>query len=169
MTFTPEAENLLKQAAAAGWKLAYCDNQWCATRIVFTTDPACNDGQRIIGASGASPLGALVAAEGKLLDSDTLPGGGAIAKIVTGFTIHMAGIGVTVDKRSIQRCAICGKKILDSSEDELVEKIDQAGVTHHVVFTPGLWLIEKDGEYETTTPTIFPPINCCIELVEAGE
>lgn len=169
MTFTPEAETLLKQAAAAGWKMAYSDNQWVAARVVLSTDPSCMDGQRIISASGASPLGSLVAAEGKLLDSDTLPGGGPIVKIVTGFTFHMAGLGVTVGKRSIQRCAICGKKLLDSAEDDLVERRDANGLTVHEAFTPGVWMIEKDGEYETTTPTTFPPINCCIELVEAGE
>lgn len=86
--------------------------------------------------------------------------------------VHLAGTPVTIGDRVIQRCLICGCKLLDS-EDPVVNVIVDEGQAKFYTWVPGGWIQVNHQSayllYQSETPEFTEqelPSNNCMGLVE---
>jgi hypothetical protein len=86
--------------------------------------------------------------------------------------IHLAGTPIIIHDRTIQRCLICGCKLLDS-EDPIVNVVVEEGEARYYTWDTGSWvcvsqqsatLVSKSA-LNVFKQTELPPNNC-LALVE---
>ena len=77
---------------------------------------------------------------------------------------HMAGVAVQIGDRVIQRCAICGEKLIDAhpSLHDFLEKTGLIDIKLATWDTGALITIKDKTQVRVNTPD-----NLCIVLVEA--
>jgi hypothetical protein len=78
---------------------------------------------------------------------------------------HIAGVHVNVDGRVIQRCALCGEKLIDSAHSLNIGFTDASG---YPVFQAGTLVRQRDdGIWEYAKPQAHSlPNDNCLPLVE---
>jgi hypothetical protein len=84
--------------------------------------------------------------------------------------VHTAGKVVCYQGRFIQRCAICGLKMIDTQGQELAPSEGQVVSVIH--WPEGQFVEEENGKFEAYEMEAWGysrgrwPENCCITLVE---
>lgn len=122
MTFTTETATLLAQIAEAGWHAGFAtETGWCISRIVVRADGGQLFNETISG-FGKTPLEALDDAEEKIEKGDVDADGRPVVKLAVVRVVHYAGIAITIAGRTIQRCSICGLKLIDVTGDGPVNR-----------------------------------------------
>lgn len=175
MTFTPETAAFLERLTSIGWIYGFAaESGWTVSRIAYHFGPL-KYGQTIVSGGGASPEAALAEAESRLTADDRDQAGNEITRMSKPpapvvIAAHFTGPGVTVNwtdtPRTIQRCAICGIKILDSEEVTLAEKTQESGEVLRVTYPPMAWVGETASGF---VPIPAPQVSSgliCVELVE---
>ena len=82
---------------------------------------------------------------------------------------HLVGVYVLIEGRLIQRCCICGKKLIDCIEE--VKKCKNDEDINKLVFPPNGLVREKNGRFKVISQLKKNiennlPQDLCIDLVE---
>jgi hypothetical protein len=89
-----------------------------------------------------------------------------------GFVIHLASFEVVVHGRLLQRCAVCGCRLVDSgpgSRIYVVQDGEEVRTDPPVeIFQPQSLVVETGGAFKPVSAPddFYPPRGGCIELVE---
>lgn len=87
--------------------------------------------------------------------------------------VHWAGEPVCICGRVIQRCKVCGEKLLDNlgPTDWAIFQMDSGGQIGKAfaiqTWALGAWIFHKNGEFKVVNyPVGYYPENGCVSLVE---
>lgn len=85
--------------------------------------------------------------------------------------IHVAGSSIALDGRLIQRCAICGEKLIDFRDADLGQQSERGKMELAKIWVPGIFVeVGLDGRqvsYVCPPGESRPPTDLfCLSLVE---
>lgn len=90
-------------------------------------------------------------------------GKGMASEMTVGSITHVAGLMVAYEGRFIQRCALCGFKLIDTTE--IAQPVEADGTV--TMWIPGRMVRVEDEGHATVLPELSPaPDDYCIWLVE---
>lgn len=87
-------------------------------------------------------------------------------------TIHLSGPVLQIDNRILQRCLICGQKLLDSEEHKL-EAVVLGSTVGVFTYTAGSWVEVRENsssvvgtQFGSVLASGAMPDNSCVGMIE---